>query len=99
GDASVPLLAPAASLKEATGLILASSYGSIPIAAALCGALRLVGSHVPHWIPFGHVLPRHPTAFAFLFDSATFVFSAAMIAWLPIRQKRSRGDIQLLRDV
>jgi len=98
-DASVPLLAPEGSLEEANGLILASSYGSIPIAAALFGALRLVGSHVPHWIPFGHVLRHHPTAFAFFFDSATFVFSAAMIARLPIRQKRSRGDIQLLRDV
>src|SRR5438874_7441407 len=98
-DASVPLLAPEGSLEEANGLILASSYGSIPIAAALFGALRPVGSHVPHWIPFGHVLRHHPTAFAFFFDSATFVFSAAMIARLPIRQKRSRGDIQLLRDV
>ncbi len=98
-DASVPLLVPQRSLEEANGLILASSYGSIPIAAVLFGALRLVGAHVPHWIPFGHVLRHHPTAFAFFFDSATFVFSAAMIARLPLLQKRSRQEIQLLKDV
>src|SRR2546426_6376096 len=34
-DASVPLLVPEGSLEEANGLILASSYGSIPVAAAL----------------------------------------------------------------
>src|SRR3989442_1412326 len=98
-DASVPLLVPEGSLEEANGLILASSYGSIPVAAALFGGLRLVGSHIPHWIPFGHLLRDHPTAFAFFFDSATFIFSAAMIARLQIGQKRTGGEIQLLKDV
>lgn len=98
-DASIPLLAPEGALEEANGLILASSYGSIPIAAALFGALRLVGSHIPHWIPFGPLLRHHPTAFAFIFDSATFVFSAAMIARLQIGQKRKGGEIQLFKDV
>jgi dTMP kinase len=98
-DASVPLLVPEGSLEEANGLILASSYGSIPIAAALFGALRLLASHIPHWIPFGHLLRDHPTSFAFFFDSATFIFSAAMIAGLQMGQKRQGGEIQLFKDV
>ncbi len=87
-DASVPLLAPAGSLEEANGLILASSYGAIPIAAALFGLLRVAASHIPSAVPFAPLFRRHPTAFAFFFDSATFVFSAAMIAGLPLRRER-----------
>jgi dTMP kinase len=98
-DASIPLLVPEGALEEANGLILASSYGSIPIAAALFGGLRLVGSHIPNWIPFGTLLRHHPTAFAFIFDSATFVFSAAMIARLQIGQRRRGGEIELFKDV
>lgn len=98
-DASVPLLVPEDTLEEANGLILASSYGSIPIAAAVFGALQLIATHVPTWIPFGRVFRTHPTSFAFLFDSATFVFSAAMIAGLQIGQRRKGGEIQLLKDV
>src|SRR2546422_330833 len=40
-DATVPSLVPQGTLEEANGLVLASSYGSIPIAAALFGGLRL----------------------------------------------------------
>ena len=98
-DASVPLLAPEGSLEEANGLILASSYGSIPVAAALFGALRLVSSHVPSFIPFSGAFRSHPTSFAFLFDSATFLFSAVMIAGLQLAQERTGGDIELFRDV
>jgi len=98
-DASVPLLVPEDSLEEANGLILASSYGSIPIAAAVFGALQLIASHIPHRVPFGPLFRSHPTSFAFFFDSATFVFSAAMIARLQIAQKRKGGEIQLMKDV
>src|SRR2546422_2643596 len=95
-DASVPLLVPEGVLEEANGLVLASSYGSIPVAAALFGVLRLTASHIPSWVPFGQLFRNHPTAFAFFFDSATFVFSATMIAGLRIRQERSTKEIQLL---
>ncbi len=98
-DASVPLLAPGGALEEANGLILASSYGSIPLAAALFGLLRLGASHIPSWVPFGHLFRSHPTSFAFFFDSASFVFSAAMISRLQLRRERSRGDLQLFRDL
>src|SRR2546422_2568305 len=73
-DASVPLLAPEGSLEEANGLILASSYGAIPVSAALFGGLTLVATHIPGFIPFSHLFEVHRTAFAFFFDSATFVF-------------------------
>jgi dTMP kinase len=91
-DASVPRLVPERALPEANGLILASSYGSIPVAAAVFSALRLVASHIPPEIPFSHLFARHPTSFAFFFDAATFVFSASMIARLPLaREARVQG--------
>jgi dTMP kinase len=98
-DATIPHLVPEGSLEEANGLILASSYGSIPIAAALFGGLRLAASNIPTGVPFGGLFRDHPTSFAFFFDAATFVFSAWMIAGLRLRQERRPGDIELLRDV
>ncbi len=79
-DASVPELAPEGTLPEANGLILASSYAALPIAAALFGLLRLAATDIPSWLPFGSVVARYPTSFAFAFDAASFVFSAVMIA-------------------
>jgi dTMP kinase len=98
-DASVPLLVPEGTLAEANGLILGSSYGSLPIAAALFGGLRLVASHIPGWVPFGGLFARHPTSFAFFFDAATFVFSASMIAGLDLQRDRREEPIALLADV
>jgi len=98
-DASVPQLVPRRSLPEANGLILASSYGSIPIAALLFSGLRAVASHIPSWIPFGHLFRTHPTAFAFFFDSATFVFSAAMISRLQLERKAREGDFEILQGL
>lgn len=98
-DASVPLLVPEGGLEQANGLILASSYGSIPVAAALYSGLVLAAQHVPSFIPFHGTFHDHPTAFAFLFDAASFVFSAAVIARLQLAQRRHPGDIQLFRDI
>jgi dTMP kinase len=98
-DASVPLLVPEGALEEANGLVLASSYGSIPIAAALFGVLRLTASHIPAAVPFSHLFRDHPTSFAFLFDSATFVFSASMIAGLQIPQRTADRGIELFSDL
>ncbi len=79
-DSSVPLLVDDdEQLPLANGLILASSFGSIPLAAGAFGGLRLAARHIPSWVPFGNALRSHPTATAFLFDAATFLFSAAMI--------------------
>jgi dTMP kinase len=101
-DASIPGLVHRRKLEEANGLMLGASYGAIPIAAAVFGALRLAPAH----LPAGNWLHSHPTALAFVLDSATFVFSAAMNAGLPAMNAgprldgASRGrDIQLLRDL
>ena len=98
-DASIPLLVPEGGLEQANGLILGSSYGAIPVSAALFGGLRVAAQHIPTFVPFHSALANHPTAFAFLFDSLTFVFSAVMIAGLQIRQASGRGEIELFRDV
>jgi dTMP kinase len=98
-DASVPLLVPKRSLPEANGLILASSYGSIPVAALLFSGLRAVASHIPSWVPFGDLFRHHPTSFAFFFDSATFVFSAAMISRLQLKREEREGEIELFQGL
>lgn len=93
-DASIPGLVPERKLEQANGLMLAASYGSIPVAAAVFGILRVAPNHlpVPGWFR------SHPTSLAFVFDSATFLFSAAMNAGLPLG-RASRGEIQLFRDL
>ncbi|HEX2031777.1 MAG TPA: MFS transporter [Actinomycetota bacterium] len=82
-DASIPELVPERSLPQANGLVLGSSYGVLPVGAALFSGLRLASDHLPGWMPFGGFLARNPTVLAFLFDAATFVFAAAMFARLP----------------
>jgi dTMP kinase len=93
-DASIPGLVPERKLEQANGLMLAASYGSIPVAAAVFGILRVAPNHlpVPGWFR------SHPTSLAFVFDSATFLFSAAMNAGLPLG-RAPRGEIQLFRDL
>src|SRR5437870_1187813 len=98
-DASVPALVPRRVLPEANGLILGSSYGTLPLAAALFSGLRLVVTHIPSAIPFAHLFRAHPTAFAFFFDAATFVFSAAMIVRLPLEEKRTKEELDLFKGV
>jgi dTMP kinase len=98
-DATVPELVPKDSLAEANGLILASSYGSLPIAAAAFGGLRLVAQHIPTAIPFAHLFRDHPTAFAFFFDSATFVFSASMLSRLHLRHRSRTVELEIFAGV
>ena len=98
-DAAVPELVPRKSLPEANGLILASSYGSLPIAAALFGALRLAIQGMPEAIPFAHLFRAHPYAFAFFFDSATFAFSASMLARLSLKHRPQKAELELVEGV
>ncbi len=98
-DSSIPDLVPEGSREEANGLVLASSYGSIPISAALFGGLRLLASNFPSWMPFAEVFRDRPLAFAFLFDSATFLFSAALISTLQLDRKRRPQHVELFRDM
>jgi dTMP kinase len=94
-DASIPALVPERRLEEANGLMLAASYGSIPVAAAVFGGLRLVEAH----LPVAGWFQGRPTALAFLFDGATFLFSAAMTAGLRLGGRSAPGDIQLRQDL
>jgi dTMP kinase len=98
-DAAVPELVPRKSLPEANGLILASSYGTLPIAAALFGALRLAIQGMPAAIPFAHLFRAHPYAFAFFFDSATFAFSASMLARLSLKHRPQKAELELVEGV
>src|SRR6266542_908878 len=88
-------LVPDRRLEDANGLMLAASYGSIPIAAAVFGGLRVAPAHLPlpSWFR------AHPTALAFVFDSATFLFSAAMNAGLPLGRGARHSELQLFRDL
>lgn len=97
-DASVPHLVPKRALEEANGLVLASSYGALPISAALFGGLRLAAQNIPSVLPFATHLRAHPTAFAFLFDAATFLFSATMIAGIDLGRGRAE-EIHLVAGV
>lgn len=98
-DASVPMLVPEGALAEANGLVLATSYGSIPIAAALFSGLSAVESHIPDALPFASLFTRHRNTFAFFFDSATFVFSASMIARLQLKRQRRPEKVQIVEGV
>jgi dTMP kinase len=97
-DASVPLLVPNGALAEANGLVLATSYGSIPVAAALFSGLSAVESRIPHALPFAGLFTRHRNTLAFFFDAATFVFSASMIAQLQLK-RAPRQQVQIVEGV
>jgi hypothetical protein len=68
-DASIPDLVDTESLPLANGLVLGSSYGTIPLGAGLFAAVAALPN-----IVFGR-----PYAVAFWVDAATFVVSAVMI--------------------
>jgi predicted MFS family arabinose efflux permease len=72
-DSSIPDLVDADDLPVANGLILASSYGTIPIGAAL---FALVAA-----LP-GHDLFQRQLPVVFWVDGATFVFSAVLLTRL-----------------
>ncbi|MFN2590748.1 MAG: MFS transporter [Actinomycetota bacterium] len=98
-DATVPELVPRDSLPEANGLILASSYGTLPVAAAISGGLFLVARHIPQAIPFADLFRDHPYSFAFFFDSASFVLSASLLAGLSLKHRPTPGELELFEGV
>lgn len=72
-DASVPDLVDAEELNDANGLVLLSSYGSIPL-----GAAAFAGLHLPYFTQ-GGFFAEHPFAIAFWVDALTYLVSFAMI--------------------
>lgn len=99
-DASIPDLVPRRALPTANGLIMGSSYGSIPVAAALFSGLRLLSRNLPGWFPFAGLLTDHPLALPFFFDALTFFVAAGIIAGLPLRPREARGgDLNVFHGV
>lgn len=72
-DSSIPELVEPEDLPLANGLVLGSSYGTIPLGAAAFAAIAA-------W-PFSEIFGR-PLALAFWIDAATFLVSFAFIARL-----------------
>jgi MFS family permease len=72
-DASIPDLVDESQLPLANGLVLGSSYGSIPLGAALFAAVAA--------LPFADVAGR-PLALVFWLDALTFLVSFAFLSRL-----------------
>jgi len=98
-DASVPRLVRRDNLEEANGLVLATSYGTLPLAAAAFSGLTVATGHFPGSLPLAGFYRAHSTSFAFFFDAATFIFSAAMISRLPLMPKERPEHIEFLAGV
>jgi dTMP kinase len=89
-DASLPNLVPRRQLANANSLVIVSAYATLPLGgaafAALTGLSRWLGARVPF-------LEAQPETLALVFDAATFLFSAAMVAGIAIRtQPGYAGD-------
>ncbi len=80
-DASIPDLAGDEDLPTANGLVLGSSYGTIPLGAAAFGGVVAVGSAV-----FGEAgfLGTRPFLLVFAIDAATFMVSFAFVRTLHV---------------
>lgn len=76
-DASVPDLAGEEDLPLANGLVLASSYGTIPLGAAAFAGLAALGAH-----PSGGLLADRPYLPVFAADAVTFLVSYGFIRTL-----------------
>jgi MFS family permease len=78
-DASIPDLAGDEDLPLANGLVLGSSYGTIPLGAAAFGAVAALETAVFGGTGF---LGSHPYFLVFAIDAATFMVSFAFIRTL-----------------
>ncbi|MFQ5967134.1 MAG: MFS transporter [Acidimicrobiia bacterium] len=103
-EATVPHLVPPGSLVTANSLSLVGSYGTMPVGALL---LTLFGALVTLFdLTFDAVDPK--LTMAFVFDSVTFLMSAAIVATIPIPKpevpeaRRAKGAFDLrapIRDI
>jgi predicted MFS family arabinose efflux permease len=82
-DASIPDLVGDDDLPLANGLILGSSYGTIPLGAALFAAVAA--------LPFSELFGR-PLALVFWIDAASFLVSFAFITRLHVLDSDGDGD-------
>jgi len=98
-DATVPDLVSPTALPAANGLIMGSSYGAIPVAAALFSGLRLLSDKLPGWLPGQAFAAAHPLAIPFFFDALTFLVAAALVAGLPAGRGRTQGPLHIFEGV
>jgi dTMP kinase len=87
-DASVPNLVPRRQLSNANSIGLITTYGTLPLGAAiftlLSGMSVAIGRRVAY---FDH----HPEFLALWLDAATFLFSARMVWGLDLRRRSVRA--------
>ena len=81
-DASLPNIVPRRQLANANSLVLVSAYATLPLGGAAFAVLVGVSKSLSARVP---VLATQPESLALLFDAATFVFSAAMVAGITLR--------------
>ena len=81
-DASIPNIVQENHLEAANALVMASSYGGIPLSGPIFALLAWTGTHLD--LGQGHYFNAHPESFAFFFDAVTFLISAALIRRLAL---------------
>lgn len=91
-DASLPNLVEGGErLTMANSMTMGSSYGSIPLAAAVFSLLVIGTSPLFRWMEGLTWFSDHPYSFSFVVDALTFFFSALMVARIsrPLILKRT----------
>jgi len=88
-DATVPNLVERHQLMTANQLSLITTYGTFPISGLLVTLLSGLSALLAHYQAFA-VLRDQPTSLAFFVDSASFLFSALMVARMPAHLMRAK---------
>lgn len=88
-DATVPNLVERHQLMTANQLSLITTYGTFPLSGALVALLAVPAAMLARFDAFS-ILRSQPTSLAFFVDSASFLFSAAMVSRMPAELMRSR---------
>jgi dTMP kinase len=91
-DASLPNLVPRRQLSNANSLVLLSAYATLPIGGAAFTAVTAVSIWLGGRIP---ALASQPESLALVLDAGTFLFSALMVAGIPIRTQPSHATERL----
>jgi dTMP kinase len=92
-DATVPDLVPPGSLAQANGIIMASSFGLLPVGAAAFAGLRFAADQT------GGFLHEYPLFLPFLLDAITFLVAALLFATLPRPGRAAKREPGLLADL
>jgi dTMP kinase len=82
-DASIPNLVPRRQLSNANSVSLITTYGTLPLGAAIYTALAGVSEGIGSRLSYFHF---HPEFLALWLDALTFFFSARMVSGLDLRQ-------------